>query len=151
MFIFNDLDSIGLKNDSAKARYLNKQASKINSRDNDADLHLRDLFLACGKDNSGIIWYSDDIVDEVHSDGSVTVWDEKNNFYASMQKLDDAFRDRMVAKRLEEIKARVINKTEQQTSTQESTNDASTTQVKTENTETNQINLDVTNLIQQNR
>ena len=147
------LDSIGLKNDEDKAYYIIEQSVKINNRDNDADLNLRNLFLACGKDNSGTIEYSDGIIDNVSNDGTVVISERLGNteFNSSLQQLDNAVGNPKNAQELKETLSKIVVTPEKLSPEQVLSNDLANITVKTEDAKTNQINLDMIKLTQIDR
>ena len=147
------LDSIGLKNDKDKAYYIIEQSVKINNRDSDADLNLRNLFLACGKDNAGTILYSDGIVDTVSNDGNVVTSDVLGDasFSSSLQQLDEATNNPKNAQELKKSLSEVILTKEKLSPEQILANDLANISVKTENTKTNQVSLDISQLTQMER
>ncbi len=140
------LDSIGIKNDDDKSIYLVEQAIKIDRRQNDADLNLRNLFLACGKDNSGTISYTDGICDTIDSNGNVfTSAASAEGFHSTLETLDNAVMNRSVTQQLNDDLSKIIIKTEKQTPEQILANDLSNITVKTEISKTNTNSIGVMN------
>ena len=139
--------------DKDKAYYIIEQSVKINNRDSDADLNLRNLFLACGKDNAGTILYSDGIVDTVSNDGNVVTSDVLGNasFNSSLQQLDEATNNPKNAQELKKSLSEVILTKEKLSPEQILANDLANISVKTENTKTNQVSLDISQLTQMER
>lgn len=151
------LDNLGLKNDSDKAEYIELQANKINKREGDADLNLRNLLISATNDGEGSINYSDDISQDFNKDGTSVIryngfrCDRETRFVASTEDLDNIKNSPKNAQELKETLSKIVVTPEKLSPEQVLSNDLANITVKTEDAKTNQINLDMIKLTQIDR